>query len=846
MAINLKLSSAAGGTRNVTPTIVNMGGGANMVERSLFASNTPALPYSQWYVPGNGSPAISASDYYLTNGIYWSFPYDLDAMGADGATVKAREGYRYVWLICADHTGDFRGSADVFVAYSNDPQVWPDPGTMRPLIPYNTTGISVVDQNGNTQSTFYPYQIPFLVYNPDDVTNPFYIYMEGQANGYQHELTLIKSADLLTSTVVGPTIPNTSFQGWSSYGRPKRLGVNSWEVYAFGKPDGTGTTPAKYKYTSTDGWVWTSTFSFIADADGFITDIAGVPSDISVDRPGGDEHLAYWTINSNHQRTAGPTFISTAFEDQNTAYPWQTLIQDVQGYAEDGVASLYITRGFPCDGHDRTNRGPYLGNSPHIQSFTGSITSNVLTVTVSPTTPLRVGFRISSSGSSATGHTITSFGTGTGGTGTYNTSGSGNLAGPTLYAYTNGGLWQQMVDQYYLITDATAAASAAPLGVRASCTAGVVTIQWNNCLSHQNYRVYRGTTVGTQATLIGDVTGTSITDTPTAGSQYFYKVVTMNSGEQKSRIVNVYASNNTLMVNKHVNRVINDGGDTSKINMTFLASADAWLTSNDAWRYVNWWIDARFGVKLDGSGFISKVYCLGTTYLPRGGDYTPTTSNTWPSTSSNTSYSATSFRGTTPSWINNASSAHGYFGNGRYNNIQRWNEITLIAAYQKPGTSAAGLFGYGEFDGMYLRHDSGSSGNISFAMSARIGGSNPYTTATVPFASATAAHVAAGVLDVSGNMTAYLDGVAGTPVSTAFANPDMTVGSVLQGAFNTGDGPTTNNGSGTAVLAAGGTIGSRKPNYSIDNVALYTGAGQAVFNKGLSGSLITSWGALYA
>src|SRR6185436_20885831 len=101
----------------------------------------------------------------------------------------------------------------------------------------------------------------------------------------------------------------------------------------------------------------------------------------------------------------------------------------------------------------------------------------------------------------------------------------------------------------------------------------------------------------------------------------------------------------------------------------------------------------------------------------------------------------------TPSWINNASSAHGYFGNGRINNIQRWNEITLLAAYQKPGTAAAGLFGYGEFDGMYLRHESGSSGNITFAMTATLGGSSAYTTATVPFASATAAHVAAGVFD---------------------------------------------------------------------------------------------------
>ena len=43
----------------VAQNVVNMGGGPNMLERSLFATNTPTLPYSQWYVPGNGSPAMA-------------------------------------------------------------------------------------------------------------------------------------------------------------------------------------------------------------------------------------------------------------------------------------------------------------------------------------------------------------------------------------------------------------------------------------------------------------------------------------------------------------------------------------------------------------------------------------------------------------------------------------------------------------------------------------------------------------------------------------------------------------------------------------------------------------------
>lgn len=844
MAINLKLSSSASGTRNLGP--VNMGGGPNMVERSLFSSNAPTLPYSQWYVPGNGSPAISTSDYYLMNGIYWGRPYDLDAMGSDGATIKSREGMRYVWMMMADHPlvpNSFGGGNDLYVGYSNDPQIFPDPTSLK-ILYYGGSTINTVDQNGSTQNTFLIYQIPFLVYNPDTngvTTDKFWIYAEGVSlsSGLAHQLSLLTTPDFLTGTLRGPAIPTTSTDGTTSFGQPRRIGVNSWEVFTFGKPS-AGPAYTTYKYTSNDGWAWTSAFSAIADGFGPFLTINGTASLLSGER-GSSDYLSYWTVNANKQKTSGATRISTAFQSDQAEIAWQTVLQDVQAYEEDGVASIYITRGYPPSNHDRTNGGPYLGNVPALYTIVGSITSNVLDVTTWPpgNPPLAVGFKL---GTSINSPSISSFGTGSGGTGTYNVTSTSNQPGGTNFTVTtNGGLWHQMVDQYYLITDSTSAASAAPLGVRASCASGVVTIQWNNCLPHQNYRVYRGTTVGTQATLIGDVTGTSTTDTPTPGFQYFYKVVTMNSGEQKSRVVSVYASNNELMYNKHYNRVINDGGDTSKINSTFLANACAWLTSNDCWKYVNWWADARFGVKLDGSGFISKVYCLGTTYLPRGGDYTPTTSNTFPSTSSNTSYSATSFRGTTPSWINNASSAHGYFGNGRYGNIQRWTEITLLAAYQKPGTGGAALFGLGQFGGMSLTQDSGASGNINFNMAATVTGGASPTTATVAFSGATTARVAAATMDSSGNMIAYLDGTPGSTVTTSFGNPTLVNASVLKG--------TTNGAAGSAgVLASGSSIGMKGGSsaYTLDNSALFTGAGLAVFNKAISQSLIQSWGALYA
>lgn len=845
------MTSSPAGTMNIGP--INMGGGPNLIQRSLFASAAPTLPYSSWYTPGAGSPAVSTSDYYWMNGIYWSRPFDLDTMGTEGAAIKAREGMRYVWMMGCDHptVGElFQATGDFYVGYSNDPQVFPSPTTIR-MLRRQHDSINVVDQNGYTQNTFYVYQLPHLVYNPDPgAFAPFYIYAEAQSDSSSrlHELSLFTTSDFLTTALVGPAIPTTNFDGWTSFGKPTRLGINSWVVYSLGKADASAVNLVSYKYSSTDGWVWTPDFTKIVAGAGPYLTVGGVDYMLANEQGTVNDYVSLLAVDANKQSLGTYTRISTAFGPSvgnGSAYPWQTWLQASEAYEENGIASIYVTRGFVTSFHDGTNGGPYLGNYPQFYNVTGSITSNVLNVTSFPggAPPLAVNFRVNYL--SGTPY-ISSLGTGAGGLGTYNlTSTPDQPPGTVFTIFSNGGLWHDFIDQYYLITNATSAVDAAPLGVTADCVSGTVTISWNDCLPNRTYRVYRGTTVGTQATLIGDVTGVSITDTPTPGSQYFYKVVTLNSGvEKKNRIVNVYASNNTLMVTRHVNRVINDGGDTSKIDMTFLASVDSYLTSNDYYKYLMHWVDARFGIKTDGSGFVSKIYCLGTTRLPRGGDYTPTTSNTFPSTSSNTSYSTTSFRGTTPSWINNAGSAHGYFGNGRANNVQRKNEITMIAAYQKPGTAIATLFGHGENGGMYLQHASGSSGNVTFGMVCDVDGAPfTFTTATVPFVSATAAHVAAAVFDGT-NLTAYLDGSAGTPVAGGATanNPTMTKNTVLRGQYaslsNTGP-----------VLASGGKDTRQNytaRTYNISNEAQLTGACLAVFEKGLPSGAITAIGAMYA
>lgn len=840
MAINLRLSSSASGTRNLA---VNMGGGANLIQRSLFSTSTPNLPWGQWYVPGAGSPAVSTSDYYLTHGFWRSRPYDLDTMGSDGATIKAREGKRYVWVVCGDHpVGEsFQSSGDFYVGYSDDPQILP--ATVQRLR-REQAAINVVDEFAFNQTNFYVYHWPYLVYNPDSAGDKFWIYAEGQGGSRQHETGLFTTSDFLTTTLVGPAIATSNFNGGTSLGYFQRTGVNTWVGYSFGKRDGSATSSVYYKYTSTDGLIWTDDFSNIVAGPGEYTTISGQKYLLTKEARSDNDYVSLLAVNSSNVSQSTYTRISSAFGPSGSGagtanpYPGPTYLQDVWGYEEDGVLTVYASRGFPSSTASyNLNNGAYNGLVPNNFDTVGSCSGTTLNISSNPSGyPILPGFHITSSGAARNLIVVSDDGGGN-----YTMNGSATVsAGTTITWCRNGGLWQQFIDLYYYITNSTTAANAAPLGVTADCVSGVVTISWNNCLPHQNYRVYRGTTVGTQATLIGNVTGTSITDTPTAGSQYFYKVVTMNSSEQGSRIVNVYASNNSAMVNRHVNRVINDGGDTSKIDMTFLASVDSYLSSNDYYKYLMHWVDARFGIKTDGSGFVSKIYCLGTTRLPRGGDYTPTTSNTYPSTTSNTSYSATSFRGTTPSWINNAVSAHGYFGNGRANTIQRKNELTMIAAYQRPGsTGVTTLLGWGQSTaGVGLQQPAGASGNISFFMYSVAGVA---TTATVAFASATAAHVAAGVYDGT-NLTAYLDGVAGTPVDgTSFTNPNMAVDTTLRGKYSQ---LSTN----AQVLASGGrglqTMAT--PTYAIDNEALFTGAGLVLFEKGLGSTAISAITAMYA
>lgn len=562
MGINLKLSSSASGTRNVAPTIVNMGGGANLIQRSLFATSTPTLAYGNWYNPGAGSPAVSTSDYYLMNGIWYAQPYDLLAMGTDGATLAASKGYRYVWMLCGDHpTGvTFQASSDFYVGWSNDPQIWPDPMTVT-MLRRQEQSINVTDANGYTQNTFLVYHFPRLVYNPDanigstpltgggSISGVFWIYAEGQSlsSQRQHELSLFTTADFVSTSLIGPVIPTSgvgAFNGWTSLGYVTRVGTGNWTACSLGRLDALATTPAYYNYTSSDGLSWTPDYTTVIAGPGPYVTISGQRYLVTNEKRSDNDYISLLAVNGSNVSSGVYTRISSAFGPSvgnGSAYPGPTYLQSVWGYEEDGVISIWACRGFFMAGTSYTlNPGPFLNVSPTFFNITGSITSNVLTVTaIDAGSTLAAGQQLISLG--ASGPSITSFGTGGGGTGTYNLTSTSDLTSRTFLVCANGGLWHEFIDAYYYVTDSTAAAGAAPLGVVADCLNNTVTVSWSDCLPNRTYRVYKGSSAGTQATLVGDVTGTSITDAPTSGQQWWYKVVTLNAGaEQKNRVVNCY------------------------------------------------------------------------------------------------------------------------------------------------------------------------------------------------------------------------------------------------------------------------------------------------------------------
>lgn len=732
-----------------------------------------------------------------------------------------------------------------------------------------------------TQTNYNIYQNPYFVCNPDDATYPFYIYAEGAGSGIQHEQGLTKSADLITWTVAVPSHVTLGFPQWSSFQRPVRDGVNSWHStgFQFLYPQ-SGNTYSKSVWTSTNGRDWvpgtSSTNSCIpANSPGHSTDckpnvgtsigmnLEAAPDRVTIGAQDwalgrvdqwndGDRVNPQWLgrapIDSNFNVLSSPTVVKIA--EYAGAYPGPTFLQNTGAYIEDGIVHYYVSTGFPTSDslYGLVPAAPYANGGACFAvpggSFRvmGSITGGVMTVTslVTNNVVINAGLTPDTPNGIPTGVSVTGQLTGpAGGVGTYSVSNVGFTSGSNIaiVGLTCGGLWQQGLDYYTEIIDPVAAAGAAPAGARASCAASTATINWyGGVLPTDTMRLYYGPTAGSQTTLVGDFTGTTATYTGmTLNAVGYYKLVYLNGGvEKKNRVVSTYCSTSSAFVNEHLTRALAAGADPATCNRTFMDAFDGWLVANGKSSNLLLATSADFCVAQSGN--ITKIFDMGTTRLPKGGDYTPMTSNT--------TYNATGINGK-PAWVNSTNTAYGYYGGGpsRINTIQRKTQITLFAAYQKSHTNAITPFIMAQFTNrLMLQHGSGSPGSISCLISDATQQKN----ATVAVAGlATDVHSAACTFDGT-DWKAWSDAVAGSAQtglvipSPNLNPPDMLTGQIGQsGDVQTGL---------IRVLASGGDgamFNIATEAYVISsNQAQYSARIQAVFDIALTGAEQTSLDAL--
>lgn len=323
----------------------------------------------------------------------------------------------------------------------------------------------------------------------------------------------------------------------------------------------------------------------------------------------------------------------------------------------------------------------------------------------------------------------------------------------------------QTMDQWAIITDATAAAGAAPVGLAAACDAGIVSVTWKDVLPNGIYRVDTGSSESGPWTDQGDFTGGSATVSLGDLDALRYVRLTKLSGgvDQQSRIVPVWVSAASTTANAHFTRVATTGGDTSVIDPVWLDAAISWLATNSLTDSLEQWSDPRFGVNTTGN---LVCYDLAATIHPRKrGDLRALTSgitrsaNTFGTGKAGLVAAAFSDRWT---WSN---------PDHHMNNIRRWDGLTVAVAYSRTNAFKTTFFTSGG-DGHWcdLSHDNGSNSGVTFHFQ-KNGTGAQNVNATCDIATETANQVMIGVLNSAGEAKVRAGGNWGstlTGVNTAF------------------------------------------------------------------------------
>jgi len=219
----------------------------------------------------------------------------------------------------------------------------------------------------------------------------------------------------------------------------------------------------------------------------------------------------------------------------------------------------------------------------------------------------------------------------------------------------------------------------------------------------------------------------------------------------------------TPFVNKHITRVLAAGGTVAE--PAWASDVDAWLTSQTLHPYLFDWANPAFGVIKNGSNEISKIMGLGSTWLSRVGDLTP-------SAPTSTLYDATAI-GSKPAWTNTSSSAYSYYGAARDGTIRadpirrkHRQGFTVVVVYKKNHANLSSMLGLGQFGGIYLQNTAGAPGSCKFAVGP-IGGTLFSDTHGTTLANS-AAHIIGGTFN-GDQVISYVEGVAGSGSATGYA-----------------------------------------------------------------------------
>lgn len=547
--MGIQFSASANGTRNVDPT--GFGGGQYLLEANLFSP-----PYAS-YVSGSNpalrtpdKPASSTADYYHVDGLTDFQPYDLRTMGSWGAGIETAEGYRYVWIVNQDHPANGSGEEGgwgydgyhIYAGFSNDPRIPPDPRTLRAIV---TGGTYTVP--GVTCNWLRGFQ-GRLVYNPDDPTTPAWLYVEAMSSAATggapptNSLNMIlhKAADFNSEfTSVSVSHACTGQFGLTGYQEVYRLGTGNWVSWGGGHQ--TRNFGETAKWTSTDGETFTLG-SVTTKTLGPSGAYAGYPNNGWIQVAGEGRRFQIgsdWYVASRED-LRGPAYNS------GVTYALDDQVNVSSGGANKTYKSLQASNlnhtpaSSPTWWQDLGNLGEYVTLVP-VDGTTGD-------TNFTGTPPfIRISDKYAGDYPSANYLQYVRLYVEDGIVFLYAVHGmfgdTGLGAGLDKLPENGGGINEQYADVYAYVYDATAAQASAPFGVRASCTAGVATISWDDLPSGRTYRVKRGTSFGTYGTTVGDVTGTSITDSPTVGSVYYYQVTSLHGGvEQASRVVSTYVS----------------------------------------------------------------------------------------------------------------------------------------------------------------------------------------------------------------------------------------------------------------------------------------------------------------